>query len=1010
MLNYFPMDKLLANKKLTELITTFGDNLATYKNTNYNETQLRQEFLNKLIKLLGWDVDNEQGFAETFKEVIHEDKIRVSEQTKAPDYCIQIGGRKLFFIEAKKPSVNIRDDIDPAFQVRRYGWSAKLPLCLLTDFEEYAVYDTTLKPSNKDNSATGRVFYCKYDELFKPYKPNETTTNWDFLYSLFSKEAVQKGSLEKYKKSDKKKGTQEVDEEFLKEIEGWRDVLTGNLTLRNTLTEKELNYIVQKTIDRIIFLRICEDRGIENENTLKNIAEQKDIYKNLLTLFKTADDKYNSGLFHFKNEKDVAQPADTLTTKVNIDDKILKDIIQSLYFPSPYKFSVMSADILGSIYERFLGKVIRLTSEHRAKVEEKPEVRKAGGVYYTPEYIVDYIVQNTVGEQLKDKTPKTLKNFRVLDPACGSGSFLINAYQYLLDWYLSEYVKSPSTYKKQILKTTENTYKLTIQERKRILTEHIYGVDIDSQAVEVTKLSLLLKAIEGINEQELQQSLFNERALPNLSNNIKCGNSLVSNEGSLLGFDMSVNPFDWKINFPEIFAQGGFDVVIGNPPYVKEYTSRETFESVKQSYMAKYYQGKMDLWYVFVCLGIDILKEKGLLSFIAPNNWITNSGASILRNKILAETEIQYYFDFNDYKVFEDASIQTMVFNLQKNIPRKLYTFSYRKVKDKKIEEIKLKNVLLENKKDEVIEQIKIKIQPNIMKDKLIAFVDANTDEVIEKISKAGNYFLTDNNVAQGIVCPQDFVIKSHIAELKNDTIKEKDGIFIINQKELVKFNLLKNERNIIKPYYTTEQLSKYYGNDKNTSWVIYADKEVRENIKNYPNIKAHFDKFKKVITSDFAPYGLHRARKQDFFEGEKIISLRKTVKPYFTYTDFPCYVSQTYFSIKPQDINLKYLAGLLNSKVVYFWLYHKGKKQGEQLQIDKEPLLQIPIVKTDNKEIENAIIKYVDTIIDLKKQSQGISLAREKEQIEDRIKFLENKIDEVVCGLYGVGEEEIKI
>ncbi|MDR3131329.1 MAG: N-6 DNA methylase, partial [Treponema sp.] len=498
--------------ELQTLVNNFHEQIESYKSPSYNETQLRRDFLDKFIKILGWDADNEKAYHESFREVIHEDRLRIAGQTKAPDYCIQSNGGRLFYIEAKKPSVKLHDDPGPAFQIRRYGWTAKMPVCLLTSFHEFSVYDTGVRPKSTDDAGAARIFYCRYDELdTRSSKYPGIPSNWDFLRGLFSKDAVYKGSLEKFRTSNKKKGTQEVDQAFLEEIEHWRELLAANISLRNELTERQLNYVIQKTIDRVIFLRICEDRGIESADALKTIAGGKDIYKRLLNLFISADEKFNSGLFHFHTEKNIDEPPDAISGTLIIDDKVLKEIIGSLYYPAPYEFAVLPADILGSIYERFLGKIIRMTGAHRAKVEEKPEVRRAGGVYYTPRYIVNYIVENTIGALLQNKTPGTLKNFRAADPACGSGSFLIGAYQYLLDWYLREYTKAPERYKKQCIKTGgrngADVYKLSVNERKRILTAHIFGVDIDAQAVEVTKLSLLLKALEGMNEQEIQKEL-----------------------------------------------------------------------------------------------------------------------------------------------------------------------------------------------------------------------------------------------------------------------------------------------------------------------------------------------------------------------------------------------------------------------------------------------------------------------------------------------------------------------
>ena len=383
---------------LEALIEHFEQNLYTLKSTQYNETQALREFINPLFTLLGWDMDNRQGYAEAYKDVIHEDAIKVGGYTKAPDYCFRIGGTRKFFVEAKKPSVNIKDDPEPAYQLRRYAWSAKLPLSILTDFQELAVYDCRVKPAPSDKASTGRIRYITYSDYAK---------EWDSLASVFSREAVLKGSFDKYVESNKaKRGTAEVDAAFLKEIEAWRDALARNLALRNPgLTTRELNFAVQVTIDRIIFLRICEDRGVEDYARLMALQNGPDVYPRLMGLFRSADERYNSGLFHFESEKG-REAHDTLTPGLSIDDKVLKDILKGLYYPdSPYEFSVLPADILGQVYEQFLGKVIRLTAGHQAKVEDKPEVKKAGGVYYTPTYIVDYIVKNTVGKMLESKTP-----------------------------------------------------------------------------------------------------------------------------------------------------------------------------------------------------------------------------------------------------------------------------------------------------------------------------------------------------------------------------------------------------------------------------------------------------------------------------------------------------------------------------------------------------------------------------------------------------------------------------
>ena len=420
--------------KLHELVDRFQYHIGDYKSGKYNETQVRRDFIDPLFGLLGWDIDNKEGNAEAYRDVIHEDSIKIGGATKAPDYCFRVGGTRKFFLEAKKPSIHIKEDVAASFQLRRYGWSARLAISILTDFEEFAVYDTRIKPSKSDKVAKARIDYIYFTDY---------PEHWDKIHGTFSKEAVYKGSFDKYVETTKvKKGTAQVDSSFLAEIETWRDALARNLMLRNPgLTPRQLNTSVQAIIDRIIFLRMCEDRGIESYGRLQSLLNGAHIYQRLCQQFKEADGRYNSGLFHFKQEKDRPTPVDGLTLSLNVDDKILKGIFRNLYYPdSPFEFSVLPTEILGEVYEQFLGKVIRVTGK-RAVVEEKPEVKKAGGVYYTPKYIVDYIVENTVGQLLKDKKPgKAMDKLKVLDPACGSGSFLIGAYQYLLDWYRDWYV------------------------------------------------------------------------------------------------------------------------------------------------------------------------------------------------------------------------------------------------------------------------------------------------------------------------------------------------------------------------------------------------------------------------------------------------------------------------------------------------------------------------------------------------------------------------------------------
>jgi type I restriction-modification system DNA methylase subunit len=678
---------------ILELIERFDQNHQAYHSDPYNETQLRREFLDPFFETLGWDINNKQGYAEAYKDVIHEDAIRVGGVTKAPDYCFCIGGTRKFFIEAKKPSIRIKEDIHSAFQLRRYAWSAKLPLSILTNFEELAIYDCRIKPDKADKAATARILYFTYQDYVR---------YWEEIASIFSHEAVLKGSFDKYAEAGKgKKGTAEVDTAFLKEIESWRELLARNLALRNPeLTQRELNFSVQRTIDRIIFLRICEDRGIEDYNRLLSLVNGTNVFRRLDHFFRLADERYNSGLFHFSLEKGRNEEPDRLTPNLIIDDAPLKQIIKDLYYPdSPYEFSVLPADILGQVYEQFLGKVIRLTTGHRAVVEDKPEVKKAGGVYYTPTYIVEYIVKNTVGKLVAGKTPKQVAQIRILDPACGSGSFLINAYQNLLDWHLEWYQKNTpqkwATGRSPVLsRGHKGEWKLTTAERKRILLNNIYGVDIDSQAVEVTKLSLLLKVLEGENEHTLarQLKLFRERALPDLGNNIKCGNSLIGpdfSHGQQLSFlneeeVYRINAFDWKTEFLEAMKSGGFDAVIGNPPYIRIQALKEWAPIEVEVYKKRYAsagKGNYDIYVVFVEKGLSLLNPKGGLGFILPHKFFNSQYGQPLRNIISKGNHLSQIVHFGAQQVFVGATTYTCLLFLDKAGTGK---FQYFKVDDLK--------------------------------------------------------------------------------------------------------------------------------------------------------------------------------------------------------------------------------------------------------------------------------------------------------------------------------------
>ncbi len=990
------------------LIDRFEQNRESYKSQSYNETQVRREFLDPFFEALGWDVANKQGHAEAYKDVIHEDAVKIGGNTKAPDYCFRIGGARKFFLEAKKPAVNVKDEISPAYQLRRYAWSAKLPLSILTDFEEFAVYDCRTRPNPSDKPSTGRILYLTYRDYL---------ARWEEIASIFTKEAVLKGSFDKYAVTDRKRGTATVDAEFLKEIETWREALAKNLALRNPkLGVHELNFSVQRTIDRLIFLRIAEDRGIEPYAQLQALLSGPNIYGRLRYLYGQADDRYNSGLFHFQSEKSRAEAPDGLTLGLKIDDKALKDIIGRLYYPnSPYEFSVFPTEILGQVYEQFLGKVIRLTSGHQAKIEEKPEVKKAGGVYYTPAYIVDYIVRHTVGALCEGpstgsgqgKTPKQISKLRVLDPACGSGSFLIGAYRYLLNYHRDWYVKDgPEKHRKELFQTASGEWRLTTQEKKRILLNNIYGVDIDSQAVEVTKLSLLLKVLEGESDETLkrQLSFVHERALPDLGQNIKCGNSLIGPDyfaGQLMPNEEEmrrVNPFDWKAEFPEIMKAGGFDAVIGNPPYVRQ----ESLSGLKD-YLAQHYEafdGVADLFAYFMEKSVMLLREGGRFSFIVSSSFLRTTYGEALRQTLKKQVAVLSILDFGGLAVFENAKDTYVCIPLlakMKQPPR--------------IEVSRIPSLDFTSLDDSVIEH-RFTIPQERLTENAWSLKSDEEAEVFNKVMKAGKPL---GEYVQG----QFF---RGVTSGLNDA-------FIINsetRKALVRKNKANEE--LIKPLLGGEDVRRYFIEDPGT-WLIFSRRGI--DIDRYPAIREHLAKWKAELTpkkSSSDKVGRKPGRYawyeiQDdvayfpIFDGPKIIFPDICKAPRFFLDRSGRYLANTAYCLGVDD---PYLLGILNSRLFWFAISNLsipfGVRAGQYRYrliyqyMEKVPIRVIDFNSKADKERHGRIVSFVEGMLELHQRLADAKTPADKDRLQRQIQATDQEIDRVVYDLYGLTEAEIKI
>jgi len=461
--------------------------------------------------------------------------------------------------------------------------------------------------------------------------------------------------------------------------------------------------------------------------------------------------------------------------------------------------------------------------------------------------------------------------------------------------------------------------------------------------------------------------------------------------------------FIWKLEFIDVFEEkGGFDVVIANPPYVKEYVQKSAFDGLRSS---PYYQGKMDLWYFFACRGVDLSRNNsGIITFIAQNNWVTSYGASKMRGKIISDTQIMSLIDFGDFKIFE-AGIQTMVMIFKKNTTIDNYPFDYRRLSGNNLT---LNDALavLNKSENNKAEYLTPKISRNALKNSTLTFSNSGVEPILGKILVKSNFQFSEKEVANGIHHHHDRVNRER-SKILGGQYKIGEGIFVLSNEEKNAIPFTKTELGLLKPSYTSKELHRWHGNPTNQEWVIYTDSSFKDKkkIEKYPNIKKHLDQFKEVITSDNKPYGLHRARDENFFKGEKIIAIRKCTRPTFTYVDFDSYVSATFYVIKTKRLNQKYLVGLLNSELVAFWLRHKGKMQGNNYQIDKEPILNLPVYGAPEKE-QKSVVNLVDKILAITKDSDY----SENSAKQAKVREYEKQIDQLVYKLHGLTPEEIKI
>ena len=799
-----------------------------------------------------------------------------------------------------------------------------------------------------------------------------------------------------------KRGTSEVDVEFLKEIEGWRDELARNIALRNpTLSVHELNFAVQRTIDRIIFLRMCEDRGIEGYGRLLALTAGPHIYDRMGELYREADQKYNSDLFDFQ--------ADTLTKSLAMDDKTLKPILAGLYYPdSPYEFSVLPPEILGQVYEQFLGKVIRLTDGHRAKVEEKPEVKKAGGVYYTPSYIVEYIVEQTMGRLIEGKTPRQISKLRILDPACGSGSFLLGAYQRLLDYHRRWYEEhDPEKYARAkrptLYQGRGGEWRLTTGEKKRILLSNVYGVDIDRQAVEVTKLSLLLRVLEGENQETLgkQLALWQERALPDLGENIKCGNSLIGPDyfqGQLIPDEEEmrrVNPFDWEKEFPEIMAAGGFDAVVGNPPYVRQ----EMLGDQKRYFQKNYevHHGAADLYTYFIERGVSVLKPDGLFCYIVANKWLRANYGKPLRRWVQRQ-RLEEITDFGDLPVFERATTYPCILRIGKGSPHTTFDAA-------RVESLDFGNLR------DYVNDHRYVVDQSALGDEIWSLADQRSEAVLAKLSAVGlplGKHLA-GGIHRGILTGYNKAFAVD-AETRAKLIAEDPG-----------------SAELIKPFLAGRDIKRYQ-RPSSDRYLIFTRRGV--DITEYPAIERYLGHFKEQLVPK--PKGWRgdkwKGRKpgsyqwyeiQDTIEYHAEFERPKIIVPAIVRSASYAFDTSGFYSNDKTSIIVTddlYLMGLLNSTALDFVMHSiSSTKRGGYFEYKPMYLEQLPIRPIDFEDPEDVarhdrMVALVERMLDLHRKLAAAAIPADKKLYQRQIEATDEEIDALVYELYGLTKDEIAI
>ncbi|MCP4363213.1 MAG: N-6 DNA methylase [Chloroflexi bacterium] len=617
----------------------------------YSETDIREDFINPFFELLGWDVRNARNLSRQFREVVRETRVVINEQTKRPDYEFRLGPERKFYVEAKKPNADIINLSASAFQTRRYGWSANLKISILTNFEYLIIYDTTAQPSPEHPSSHSRLYSFHYTEYI---------TRLAEIRRLISREVVYSGEFDaRFSAQTKNRPEEAVDLFFLQRLNWWRLQLAQDIVAENPHSNQQtVNELVERFILRVLFLRMCEDRGIQTYQQLQQIAATNS-WDAFVSFLSEADHKFDSGLFDTRQDP----LCTTGNQQVRLNSTTVSEIIDSLYFPTaPYTFAVFEPEFLGQVYDYFLHERI-VISEGTTRLQPKPE-NEGRDIVPTPQPLIQRIVYDTLTPVFTSLSFDEILDKKIIDPACGSGGFLVAAFAHLIEAATDAFL---SIGDQSSIYQTAHGWQLTF-EKKRALLNSVYGVDRDYSAVEVARFSLLVKLLED----EIPDSLPATNAiLPSLEGNIVYGDSLVDER--IYTYDdnprLIGSPLTWGEDIP---AQ--FDCVIGNPPYLKTEHIKNLepveydFYKRRGHYKTAYKQ--FDKYYLFLERIVQqMLKPDGVCGMVVSRKFSHIESGKKVRALFSRESQLTRLVDFGNAQLFQGRTTYSCLLYFSKSRP-----------------------------------------------------------------------------------------------------------------------------------------------------------------------------------------------------------------------------------------------------------------------------------------------------------------------------------------------------